>query len=785
MRMSPRTFLSRQWVFLIAGLVCASATRTTSTTTTEHGHVQKLQQLPPPFQQKQQQTQQQQKQRNLQSLTVSIVDATANFVKSTESRYDHEIQLNNHLSFHWNDPTVGTLASFDGRLIHKVETLSQAPSWLGFGIYKDNHNYTALPIANFMIGSDAIIGTVQAETPDTPVASVQKYHLGSRELTTTTSGTVGGSGGIRPIGSTAVTTLRMANILQHDSDDGTVTTDLTFTKLLDEPNLEEIRLRRDGVNVFLWAVGSPPASGSDGTTTTTLSKHADKGVFYLDFQAVQTAVESASTSTTTTPVGGGGGSGDTSSSSTTGTTTTTTTTDTTTTTTGTVSTGSTALNTSPVIAGQCGSPLFPGGAHVALTPLLTFHWLLQAKDGASGIQKIQLALEYTGRQTWLGLGTSSNGYMVGSTAIIASPGTDEISKPPLQYTLTDQDIGGIHGDDNTGTLEDATITSTTSPTDISLFTTVLKFTKHVNDSKDAVPIVASPSTLNTFIYAAGSSRELNYHEHRGAFRIDVTKQCEAGAFSADYVMGDNDDVWKNYGTFAAHGFFATLAFGLCSPFAVTVAWFRTLVPASWIYIHVFANSLSAVLVLLSFLVAVVGVTLQPGAGHFKMTHHWVGLVLTLVVLVQVINGFLRPPVERKDARSSLQYSPTHGGSSSGGMMPLDTSSNLLCGVIAIPRTPRERWFFFHRFCGLAALAMGIYQIQSGLALYAKVFHTESMVRYYFVYVGLFFVSLALLKVWVTVEEEKARRGVAQAVSMTEPQPGDEDNGGEIVLGGFS
>ena len=57
-----------------------------------------------------------------------------------------------------------------------------------------------------------------------------------------------------------------------------------------------------------------------------------------------------------------------------------------------------------------------------------------------------------------------------------------------------------------------------------------------------------------------------------------------------------------------------------------------------------------------------------------------------------------------------------------------------------------------------------------------------MVTYYFVYVGLFFLSLVALKIWVTREEDKARQGVAQAVSTTEPQPGEEDEpSGEIVM----
>jgi hypothetical protein len=74
--------------------------------------------------------------------------------------------------------------------------------------------------------------------------------------------------------------------------------------------------------------------------------------------------------------------------------------------------------------------------------------------------------------------------------------------------------------------------------------------------------------------------------------------------------------------------------------------------------------------------------------------------------------------------------------------------------------------------------MGIYQVQSGLGLYAAQFNTESMAMYYWVYVGAFVLVLVGLRIWVYIEEEKARRGVMQAVRTSEPNGMDdihEDN----------
>ena len=112
------------------------------------------------------------------------------------------------------------------------------------------------------------------------------------------------------------------------------------------------------------------------------------------------------------------------------------------------------------------------------------------------------------------------------------------------------------------------------------------------------------------------------------------------------------------------------------------------------------------------------------------------------------------------------------------------SSTVVIGSPGNDDTPRETWFFLHRLLGLSAVGLGIYQISSGLSLYAQLFQTQSMVNYYYVFVVLFIVSLIALKVWVTVEENKARQGLAQAVSTMEPKPL-EENGLDDEDGGIA
>jgi hypothetical protein len=62
------------------------------------------------------------------------------------------------------------------------------------------------------------------------------------------------------------------------------------------------------------------------------------------------------------------------------------------------------------------------------------------------------------------------------------------------------------------------------------------------------------------------------------------------------------------------------------------------------------------------------------------------------------------------------------------------------------------------------LAMGIYQISSGLSLYAEDFTVTSIEPWFWLYVGLFAFFLISLKVWIMMEEHKARQNVGMLSS---------------------
>jgi hypothetical protein len=376
----------------------------------------------------------------------------------------------------------------------------------------------------------------------------------------------------------------------------------------------------------------------------------------------------------------------------------------------------TPINTSPVVSATCKSDLDSDlDAMVQLTPKISFHWKVNQDVEPPTMTGL---LHYDG-EGWMGFGLSENGRMIGSTAVIGYPDSGMVSK----FGLQDKQVSAIVPLSNAQTLTDTSIIQEGG-------TTQLRFTKLLDEENDE-PVIL-PAALNTFIFAAGSSNALGYHEHRGSFRVNL-ETCQS-----------ESTTWKHMGLFATHGVMAVLAWGIATPFAMTVAWFRALVPSSWIYIHVFANVMSLVFTFIAVILALSGVAMEDSASHFDHPHHWIGLFLFIIMIFQVTNGFTRPPVERKDAYDPNQYEHDDR-------------------IIKLPETPRQRWHLTHQVSGIVMLIMGLYQISSGLHLFAENFNSTSAAPWFWLYVGLFALLLLSLKAWLVLEEHKARRTMEQSM----------------------
>ena len=360
---------------------------------------------------------------------------------------------------------------------------------------------------------------------------------------------------------------------------------------------------------------------------------------------------------------------------------------------------------------------------VSISDKLKFHWKLDVWSDNTA-PKVSFKLEYDGN-AWIGLGFSNWGTMIGSQAVIGRPALAAADgEKPLKYNLNKKDVDGVNAmPQEKQTLIDSSISQSGGKT-------VLKFTKLLEEDGE-VYIKAAGHT--TFLFAIGEGNTLARHKEKGVFHVDLSR-CEEGTVIG---AGSHKAAW------VAHGTFATLAWAIATPFAVATAWFRTLVPSSWIYIHVAANALSFLFTFIAFLVAVITMSVTQGKQHFSGRHHIVGLCLMLLITVQVLNGFLRPPVERKSDSSSVGMSK---------------------------RSPRQLWYLVHSTLGVAMVGLGLYQVSDGYNFFSNEFAVTSLAPFYYVYLSLIVLAMVGLKVWMLYEEYQAEKNnTSGAVSVAPEQ----------------
>lgn len=379
----------------------------------------------------------------------------------------------------------------------------------------------------------------------------------------------------------------------------------------------------------------------------------------------------------------------------------------------------------------------PGGASVALTPVLEFHFKLNADD------TFESAVHYA-NAGWVALGFGTT--MIGSSAIIAVPPKTH----PNVYSLTSNelDVSGVLDDQAAKTLKQQH--SMWGEIGQRGLSTTMTFTL------DQFSGVSEPvDNLWAFIFAAGKDNTLGLHAHRGAFRINLnacqtnTSTTDAGGVVVDPTTGTTADsnsspvVYNHKAAFAAHAFFATAAFAIIIPLAVGAAWFRTLWPKWWVYIHVLSNCLAFFFTLLAVATAFAGMVLRGKASgsiyHMSIAHHWVGFVIFLLVSLQVVNGFKRPALEHK-------ADPVHQNAD---YIVGETSTAASCcfGYMTKPESPREKWHLLHQLVGITVLALALYQLSSGVLLYTTEYggNTHTALTLLWVWIACIVVSMLILK----------------------------------------
>lgn len=358
---------------------------------------------------------------------------------------------------------------------------------------------------------------------------------------------------------------------------------------------------------------------------------------------------------------------------------------------------------------------------VPVTKDVSFYWTLVGSPTV-----LKGSLRYNGIG-WLGFGISGtpDGGMKGSDAIIGLPDYAFEGLPSvLKYDLDSKSIDGVVPmEEEMQTLTDMSISQ-----DEEKGTTELSFKKLIKEDGE---IEILKSGQNTFIWAVGASNTLGHHKDRGSFVLDLSN-CEDSTTEDGQVneaeveelgmvaQGDSSGDAYNKKAFIAHGILAAFAWSVCSPFAIATAWFRRLVPTGWIYMHVLANVSCFFITLVAFIIAVVATSTHPDTSHFSKGHHVVGLIIMIFVTLQVMNGFMRPPVEKVNV-----YRAEEEG--------------------LIPRSPRAIWHVLHKCTGVTLLLLSVYQVKSGLTLFSELFGTTSILPLYWTTVIIFVVSVLVIK----------------------------------------
>jgi hypothetical protein len=452
-------------------------------------------------------------------------------------------------------------------------------------------------------------------------------------------------------------TLTDASIVQTDTE-----TILTYTKPLVEPG--ELAVSPDEPNTIIWAVGSSNEWGSF---------HFSASSFTLSFDSCRE---------TTTPSNGE-----------------------------TDVTEDTTLSTPSVTAEDLDCALY---SQVDILP-----GLLSLKHVTNPIDEtVTMEMIYEG-QGYLGIAFTTNGFMVGHTAIMALPSSGENANPPsvAKYFLGGKNPSAVRlvQDDDRQTLTDTMVLQNDTHT-------IMRFTKPLEEPGE---LAVSVDGVNRMIFAVGENNNLGWHTEFGAFDLTLascipvgsTPPNDEGAQVADLFNDKvpNENLWR------IHGIFMATAWGALIPLGIGASLARNLFPDGlWFVIHRGLNGLALLFNIAGFAIAVYCISDSPGVKHFQdETHYVVGLIVFVVAMLQGIAAMFRPSLHKTDTNSSSgkDIANTHHGTSEELQTPSTNDDSNSHGKTTL----RTIWEVKHRLVGVALLGLAWYNLQSGVELFDQRF----------------------------------------------------------------
>jgi len=305
------------------------------------------------------------------------------------------------------------------------------------------------------------------------------------------------------------------------------------------------------------------------------------------------------------------------------------------------------------------------------------------------------------KHAWLSIGLTSENkpLMVGSQAIIGILDDDEIEGTPKMYSMFEITLDGVlpmFG--KYQTLFDHKIEETDT-------STILTFSKYLQEPFHHSLGLENPITL---LYGLGFTHEFDTHEFYGAFEVDLNATCIPNEIEEANILDDPfKDAWR------LHGILASMAWAIAVPLAFLSSMFRNIFPQgkTWMMTHLYLNVIAFILTIPCVIIAML-VFSKSGKIHFSKPHHAIGFIVLILGMIQLINGRLRPP----------------------------------------PGTSKERirWQMIHKNMGILTYVLSIYEIASGLQLYATMNNVWNWNPIFGAWTGIIFLLVAYSK-------KKARR----------------------------
>jgi hypothetical protein len=196
-------------------------------------------------------------------------------------------------------------------------------------------------------------------------------------------------------------------------------------------------------------------------------------------------------------------------------------------------------------------------------------------------------------------------------------------------------------------------------------TSVLTFTQKLVDSgMDDQPITDESS----WIYAVGlpDNQWEGTHKVHGSFFLPLEENCvtpvleapvpvvasATGQATESGLVMREDVTETTFPLWVAHGWFMAIAWSLVGPLAIGSAMLRRLVGSNWYKIHFYLNMMCVVMTIVGFGLAVAAIKMEQ-KPHFvpktskddlDQVHHNAGLAIFIIVILQSVAGYFRPPV---------------------------------------------------------------------------------------------------------------------------------------------